>query len=504
MPDGGGAAPREGRAVPWKGAWRRAPACLTIGILACACACGRGALPGGPGDGGRPNVLLITVDTLRPDHLGCYGYKRATSPSIDVLARHGVLFRRAVTAAGRTVQSFPSILTGVYPMVHGLRYEGQDQAIVGKQATLTRVLKESGYATFAVTEGLNVGLEGGFDLYDPDLYLDSQGRKVYLPARNDHEATLKATPWLKARKADAPPFFLWMRYTAPHWPYDPPAPYAEMFDGDYHGPHTFNDEPRPGEERGDIVFGITRLPARSVEHAVAHYDGEVAYADRAIGDLLKVLEAKGQLDRTIVILTADHGESLGEHDYFFEHGAYLYDQTVRVPLILCAPGRLPAGRVVGGQARTIDIVPTVLDLLGLKAPPGLQGRSLVPLARGEASAPAPPAYSEAGRNFYRENPRQYLGGVAGKWRMVSTDRYKLILIPRDPVALWELYDLEADPGETKNIVAERPDVASGLKTTLMGLLATDPMREDREEPPIPKDLQEQLRSLGYVGDGARR
>jgi len=479
--------------------------CLAGALLASLIACGGDrARPSGPPAGPRQNILLITVDTLRPDHLGCYGYRRATSPNIDVLARHGVVFRHAITAAARTVQSFPSILTGVYPMVHGLRYEGQSQAVIGDRPTLTHVLKGHGYDTFAVTEGLNVGLQGDFDFYDPDLYLDPQGRKVYLPAKNDHEATLKAAPWLRARKAATAPFFLWMRYTAPHWPYEAPAPYTDMFDPDYRGPHTFNDETHPGEERGDIVFGVTRLPPREVEHAVAHYDGEVAYADQAIGDLLKVLETLGQLDRTIVVVTADHGEGLGEHGYFFEHGAYLYDENVRVPLIVCAPGRLPEGRIVESQARTIDIVPTVLDLLGFEAPAGVQGASLVPRARGEETGPAPPAYSESGRNFYKENPRQYVEGVAGKWRMVRTDRYKLILIPREPGALWELYDLEADPGETKNIVAERPDVAAGLRSTLLGLLGSDPLRADREEPPLPKDLEEQLRSLGYVGDGARR
>ncbi len=477
---------------------------LSGGILACG---GTGTRKGPAGSvaGIRPNVLLITVDTLRPDHLGCYGYRRKTSPNIDSLAARGVLFRVAITAAGRTVQSFPSILTGVYPMVHGLRYEGQSTEVLGSRLTLTRVLKEHGYESFAVTEGLNVGLHRDFDMYDPEIYLDPvTGKKVYLPTRNDHDATGKATQWLRARKGSATPFFLWMRYDAPHWPYEAPAPFTEVFDPLYRGPHTFNDEPRPGAERGNIVFGRARLPAREVEHAVAHYDGEVAYADQEIGDLLRTLQDQGQIDRTIVVLTADHGESLGEHDYFFEHGAYLYDETVRVPLIVSAPFALPSGRAVESQARTIDILPTALDLARLPIPEGLQGRSLVPRALGQETGEAPPAYSESGRNFYRENRRQYIEGVAGKWRMIRTGRYKLILIPKSPEPIWELYDLQFDPGETANIVAARPEIAAGLRRALLDLVATDPMRDDRDEPPLPPELEDHLRSLGYVGAGRQR
>ncbi len=475
----------------------------TLLALAAACGGGRSAGPAAP-LAGRPNVLLLTVDALRPDHLGCYGYGRRTSPNIDLLARGGVLFRQTITAAGRTVQSFPSILTGVYPMVHGLRYEGQDIGVSASWLTLTRVLKENGYASFAVTEGLNVGLHRDFDMYDPDLYLDPDGNEVYRPARNDHDATGIAVRWLRGRKEPKKPFFLWMRFAAPHWPYEAPPPYTDLFDPGYHGPHTFNDENGPGIERGDIIFGKTRLPPRELEHAVAHYDGEVAYSDNAIGDLLRVVQGLGQLDRSIVILTADHGESLGEHDYFFEHGAYLYDPTVRVPLIAYAPFAFQGGRAVESQARTIDIMPTILDLAGLPIPKGLQGTSLVSRARGQGPEAGPPAYSESGRNFYKENPRQYVEGVAGKWRMVRTERYKLILIPKDPEPIWELYDLRSDPGERVNVLEDHPDAARELRSILLGLLAADPMRADRDEPPLQPELEEQLRSLGYVGRGRSR
>jgi arylsulfatase A-like enzyme len=459
---------------------------------------GAGGPPAAPA--GRPNVLLITVDTLRPDHLGCYGYGRPTSRFIDTLARRGVVFRQAITAAGRTVQSFPSILTGVYPMVHGLRYEGQSHEALKGRPTLTGALKQQGYESFAVTQGLNVGLHHDFDLYDPDIYLDPEGKRVYLPSRSDADATRKAVQWLRNRKRKEAPFFLWLRYNAPHWPYEAPAPYTEMFDPDYKGPHHFNDEVRPGVERGDIIFGRTRLPEREVEHAVAHYDGEVACADRAVGDLLGVLQGMGLLERTVVVLTADHGESLGEHDYFFEHGAYLYEPTVRVPLIISYPPTLPAGIVVPGVARTIDIVPTVLDIAGVPLPPGLQGESLVPRTRRGWQGSGPLAYSESGRNFYRENPRQYVDGVAGKWRMVRGDRFKLILIPKasgDPD--WEFYDLESDPGEKSNALGRFPEEEALLRRALLDLLAADPGRDDRAEPELPPGLEEEMRSLGYVG-----
>ncbi|HZN04807.1 MAG TPA: sulfatase [Candidatus Polarisedimenticolia bacterium] len=453
--------------------------------------------PAGP----RPNVLLITVDTLRPDHLGCLGYLRPTSPAIDALAARGVVFRQAVTAAGRTVQSFPSILTGVNPPTHGLRYEGQSTEPIAGRLTLTRALKEAGYDAFAVTQGLNVGLHRDFDVYDPDIYLDPQGKKVYVPTRNDFEATQKALQWLRGRRGRTSPFFLWLRYNAPHWPYDPPAPYAERFDPDYKGAHTFNEEAGPGVERGDLIFGKTRLSDREVQHAVAHYDGEVAYADAAIAELLRGLDALGGTEKTIVVLTADHGESLGEHDYFFEHGAYLYEPTVRVPLIVVAPGRLPAGRKVETLGRTIDIVPTVLDLAGVDVPIGLDGVSLVAWARGESKEPGRPAYSESGRNFYPENPRQKVPGVAGKWRMMRDDRWKLLLIPDDPEPQWELYDLQADPGERRNVLAEHPTEADRLRRLLLAIVSRDPLSGDRGEPALPDGLEDKLRSLGYVGGG---
>jgi arylsulfatase A-like enzyme len=459
----------------------------------------------GGGAGARraapPNVLLLTVDTLRPDHLSCYGYSRRTSPHIDALARRGVLFRQAITAAGRTVQSFPSILTGVYPMVHGLRHEGQSHEILESRLTLTSVLEERGYDSFAVTQGLNVGLHRHFDMYDPDVYLDPQGNRVYVPAHDDRQATDKAVAWLRGRGQGGLPFFLWMRYNAPHWPYEAPEPFKEMFDPEYEGEHRFNEEAEPGVERGDIIFGITRLPDREIEHAVAHYDGEIAYADQAIGRLLRALESLGQLDRTIILLTSDHGESLGEHDYFFEHGAYLYEPTVRVPLIVMAPGVLHGGGVVQEQVRTIDIVPTLLDLAGIDIPDGLQGVSLVSRALGRSDGSPLLAYSESGRNFYRENPRQYVGGTAGKWRMVRSDRLKLIRIPKDPEPIWELYDLEADPVETNNLIENPPEGVTELRRELLRLLESDPDRDDRAEPPLPEGLERHLRSLGYVGSG---
>ncbi len=486
MPDSGS---RHGRRAT-------AAALLVPLVLITLCACPGG---GGPAPLGRPSVLLITVDTLRPDHLGCYGYARPTSPFIDTLARRGVLFRVAVTAAGRTVQSFPSILTGVYPMTHGLRYEGQSHEILAGRMTLTRALKDAGYESFAVTQGLNVGLHRDFDLYDPDIYLDPEGHKVFLPSKTDADASHKAIQWLRGRKRKEAPFFLWVRYNAPHWPYEPPAPWPQTFDPDYTGLSRFNDEVGVGSERGDIVFGRTRLPEREVHHAVALYDGEVAVADRAAGELLRALESMGLLASTLVVVTADHGESLGEHAYFFEHGAYLYEQTVRVPLIVSYPPALPPGTVVETQARTIDIMPTILDVAGVPVPPGLDGVSLAGRIRGDDGAPIPLAYSESGRNFYKENPRQYVDGVAGKWRMIRSDRYKLIMIPtKSGAPLWEFYDLQADPGETTNILGRHPDDEAALRKTLLDLLARDPGKDDQEEPPLPPELKENLRSLGYV------
>jgi len=226
----------------------------------------------------------------------------------------------------------------------------------------------------------------------------------------------------------------------------------------------------------------------------------VACADHAAGELLGALESMGLMGRTLVVLTADHGENLGEHDYFFEHGAFLYEPTVRVPLIISYPPSLPSGRTVASQARTIDIVPTVLDVADIPIPSGLQGVSLLPRMLGGADGPAPLAYSESGRNFYKENPRQYVDGVAGKWRMIRSDRFKLIMIPTgtgEPT--WEFYDLENDPGETSNVLGRFPREEETLRRALLDLVAGDPMKDERNEPALPPGLEENLRSLGYVG-----
>jgi len=475
------------------------PTAILLALLGAGALLGCAASTDGTGSGPPPNVLLITVEAFRPDHVSGFGYARRTTPNLDGLIARGVAFRQAVTVAGRTVQSFPSILTGVYPPVHGLRYEGQSQEILAGRMTLTRALKDRGYDAFAVTQGLNVGLHRDFDVYDPDIYLDEQGNKVMVPTRNDHGATMKALQWLRGRRGKTAPFFLWLRYVAPHWPYDAPAPYTEMFDPGYTGAHAFNEEVRPGVEHGDLIFGLRRLPPREMEHAIAHYDGELAYTDAAIGELLKGVDDLGATARTVVLVTADHGESLGEHDYFFEHGAYLYEPTVRVPLIISYPPSLPAGIVVPTLARTIDIVPTVLQVAGLPIPSGLQGVSLVPWMRG-GKEPGPLAYSESGRNFYKENPRQYVEGVAGKWRMLRSDRFKLIMIPRlsgEPD--WEFYDLESDPGETASAVGRFPADEAVLRRALLDLLASDPGKDDRAEPELPPGLEDDLRSLGYVG-----
>jgi arylsulfatase A-like enzyme len=481
----------------------RASIAVLLLTLGSAAAVGCAASTDAPKSGPPPNVLLVTMEAFRPDHISGSGYTRRTTPNLDALARRGVTFRQAVTVAGRTVQSFPSILTGVLPPVHGLRYEGQSSEILAGRMTLTRALKDRGYDAFAVTQGLNVGLHRDFDVYDPDIYLDEQGRKVMVPTRNDHEATLKAVQWLRGRRGKPGPFFLWLRYVAPHWPYEAPAPYTEMFDPGYTGAHSFNEEVRPGVEHGDLIFGLRRLPPREIEHAIAHYDGELAYTDAAIGELLKGVDDLGATARTIVLVTADHGESLGEHDYFFEHGAYLYEPTVRVPLIIVAPGRLPAGGHVESLASTIDIVPTLLELAGVTRPEGLQGHSLVSWALGKTTEPGPPAYCESGRNFYPENPRQYVEGIAGKWRMMRDDRFKLIQIPRAPQPIREFYDLRADPGETTNVLDRFPQEAARLQSALDAIIEADPGREDRADPPLPEGLEEQLRSLGYVGGGTR-
>ncbi|MEO8429871.1 MAG: sulfatase-like hydrolase/transferase [Acidobacteriota bacterium] len=415
-----------------------AGACLASALGAAA---GVRAVPAAASAGGeKPNVLLITVDTLRPDALGWTGGRNPT-PAIDRLAAEGFRFRGAVSPVPLTLPSHASILTGLLPRRHGVRDNGQ--ILASATPTLARTLKARGYATAAFVSGYPLrrlfGLDSGFDVYDDRLTKGSEGW-LERPAG---ATTAAALAWAARARA---PWFLWIHYYDPHDPYEPPRAFR-----------------RPGP-RGA-------------------YDGEVAYVDSEIGRLLRGLRATPA--GRVTVFAGDHGEALGEHGEA-GHGFFIYDSTILVPLIFHAPGRVAPAQSAA-PVRLIDVAPTLLDLLGLAPLPDADGRTIAPLLRGKAFEP-PAAYVETQQPW-----------IAYGWAplfAIRDGRWKLIRAPRP-----ELYEWAVDPSEQRNVAAEpqKRETALALGRALSAVEAKPAADSRRTNDP---EALARLRSLGYLGAGA--
>jgi arylsulfatase A-like enzyme/tetratricopeptide (TPR) repeat protein len=403
----------------------------------------------------KPNVILITLDTTRADHLGCYGSREVRTPVLDGLARRGVLFEQAATAAPLTLPAHATILTGMYPTYHGVRVNG-NTALNDGQTTLAEVFAAEGYSCGAFIAAFVVdgrwGLKQGFSLYDDRLDM-TRSKHIDLGAiqRPGNEVVDSALAWLDGRK-DAP-FFAWIHLYDPHLPYEPPEPYRAEYGGT--GP-----------------AGL--------------YAGEVAFMDEQIGRLVAWLERTG-LDRsTVLVLVGDHGEGLGSHGEG-SHGYFIYDYAIHVPLIVVAPLQGLQDKRVGCQVGTVDVFPTVLELAGLDRGSEVQGRSLVPVMFRPRSGRDVAVYAES------MAPNIQFGW--SPLRLLRTSRYKYIDSPKA-----ELFDLGADPGETTNVLAGDPDVARMMKDDLGALVE----RTSRGAPTpqaanLDKETMERLSALGYVG-----
>lgn len=399
-----------------------------------------------------PNVVLITIDTLRADHVGCYGYRPAHTPTLDALARDGVLFRTAVTAVPLTLPSHCSILTGTYPPTHGVR--DNLGYLLAPQPTLASLLRARGYATGAFVGAYVLdrsrGLDPGFDVYSSPFHARSPFGNTpvtnieYL--RRPGEAVIAdACAWLgKPRRGS---FFLWVHLYDPHTPYDPPARFR----------------------------ALARTP----------YDGAIAYADYAVAKLIGYLKAHGWYEGTLIVATSDHGESFGEHGEY-AHGYFIYDTTLLVPLIIKPPRGFPVGaHRVTRQVRSVDIAPTILECAGAPIPSRMEGASLAVLMRGLPDALAMrAAYSES---YYA----QEFGW--SPLRSLREQGFKYVDAPKP-----ELYDLTRDPRELHNLYASDQTDAHKLKANLDGLLARFTPAKPAHAPATTPADAELLRSLGYV------
>jgi arylsulfatase A-like enzyme/Flp pilus assembly protein TadD len=397
------------------------------------------------------SVLLVTLDTTRADRLGCYGYAGARTARLDRLAAEGVRFENAFADAPITLTSHASLLTGLHPFQHGVRNNGNFY-LAERFETLATVLGGRGYRTAAFVSSFvldrRYGLARGFEAYDdrPDV-AETSPSGVEAERRGDRTAQACAR-WLEGHAARTPaaPFFAWLHLYDPHEPYQPPEPFGADFAG------------RP-------------------------YDGEIAFADAAVGSVLDRLSTLGLLGRTLVAVVADHGESLGDHGEE-THSMFLYEGAIRVPLILWRPGLLPAGKVVSPPVRVVDVAPTLLDYLGGPPLRAAHGRSLRRAVEGGDDA-APAVYAETWV------PKLYMNGAA--LSALRTDRFKLIEAPRP-----ELYDLAQDPGETRNRYADEPDTSRRLRAELERLTAGGAAVTAG---PVDGDAVEKLRALGYIGEG---
>jgi arylsulfatase A-like enzyme/Tfp pilus assembly protein PilF len=408
-----------------------------------------------------PNVLLVTIDTLRADHLGSYGYATAKTPVMDELSASGVRFADATAHAPLTYPSHAAILTGRYPGSFGIRLNGMNP-LPPSAVTLAERMKSAGYRTGAIVASVLVdrssGLAQGFDEYDDRIAVQSPGTIALSDLqRPAAEITTLATSWIERQQEAAnrtAPWFLWVHYYDPHLPYDAPAKFAALTPG------------RP-------------------------YDAEIAYVDAELGRLLGAIDRT----RTAVVVTSDHGEALGDHGEP-DHGFFLYDATLRVPLVVAAPGFAP--RVVTEQVRHLDIVPTIVALAGSalagagsQSPKGDdEGESLVPLLRGQTRREIPVSLAES---WY---PRLHFGW--SELRSARVGEWKYIAAPRP-----ELYDLRVDRAETRNVAGDRASVAARLAADMARIAArfTQPEATTADARIAQPDAAtiERLRALGYVG-----
>jgi arylsulfatase A-like enzyme len=474
-----------------------------IGSWAALLACALALAAGGCGEGEtatRRRVLLVTVDTLRPDYLGAWGYPLPTSPFLDALFERGHVFERAIAPVPLTTPALASLLTGAYPKTTGVR-ELVDR-VAPDVATLAELLAARGWATAAVVTNNVIpaerGLARGFAAYD------------HAGDERDAAATTRAMIEQLRAVAGAERIFAWVHYIDPHMPYVPEPGIARAFDPGYDGRYALQfggDQGWQGRRafpadlpKGEAVHR-NPLPARVNEHVRRLYAGDVRRVDDAVAELLGF--ARQELgDEWLVVFTADHGESLGEHGYHFDHGEYVYNPSLRVPLAFV----FPEGDPLHGAGRSdawvslVDVFPTLVELLGLpcEAAAGCrpEGRSLVPLLRGEEGS-APPLFAESGKSRFPELVRRRVkSDVSGRFRAVIDGGWKLIWTPGREDAPYELFDLESDPGEARDLYRPEHPEAVRLAALLREWSADGPRAETA---PSEADL-EALRALGYVED----
>ena len=453
------------------------------------------------------NILLITVDTLRADHLSSYGYPRVTSQNLDRLAAEGLRFDQAAVQWPKTGPSFASMFTATYPKNNGIvRRIGiplPDDFLM-----LAELLQARGYGTRAVVSNGAVASELNFD-QGFDLYLETwKGREEVPESERDRGDVVTRLAREAAAGIDrGRPFFLWVHYLDPHFPYTPPGEWADRFQGDdWFDPDL--ELPVRWDKQRSVVGAVGSeqvLEGRTdLDFYVARYDAEIAYVDDQIGQLLEFLQSEGLLDNTLTVVSSDHGESLGDHGYYFDHGRLGFQTCLRVPLVFHYPERIVPG-VDRDPVELLGLTPTLLEIAGIELPDGrwMQGDSFLDRVEGRELDPSKPiyAFSEAG-----------YGGPDRWQRVVRSRRFKLVQAFEGGAQRWitggignefALYDLRQDPGETASALGEHPREAERLKHILgrwyeTPFNAVEAASSEQQLEQLDDTTRKQLEALGYI------
>ncbi len=426
-----------------------------------------------------PNVVILSIDTLRADHLGCYGYERNTSPTIDKLASEGVQFSNCYAQRGLTWPSLTSIMTAMYPKTHGVRRN--QVPLDGKNITIAEILKNEGYKTGAFLANYYFSPNRGFDT--------KMGGEI---GDLDYAITGQALGWLNGINPQEDNFFLWIHYKNPHLPYEPPEPFTNMFDSTYTGQY---DGSR--KSVNSIYVNKTELEERDLDHIVALYDAEIRSTDSYIELILQKLKAMNVYDNTIIVFISDHGEELYERNYYFDHACSIYDGVLRIPLVIKYSDVIPAGKIMENQIESIDITPTILNILKVPLRDEFEGRSIFGMILDDSSDVWFPSFAD--RSIVINSIR------TPQWKYIyNPEDYHAVCVTGAveddgegyDVEIEELYNIQTDPSEQVNLAEQFPNIAKELRAEIINWLNTN--KKVHKEYTLSKEAEKRLRALGYV------